>query len=119
MEAEMMTRLSVKDHKELPASYSTVIDMPNRESVMEDAHQCHFCTDFAYLSLIRCSQCEISYCIWHNVHCGCNVPAVQLIYRFSNKELRSFKAKISNAVQHDRQKGHPGRQARSSNALDF
>ena len=78
--------------------------MPNRDQVPEDAHQCHFCTDFAYFSQIRCSKCNICYCIWHNVHCGCSVPAVQLVYRFSVKELRDMKAKIAAAVQQDQLK---------------
>ena len=89
----------------MPAGYSTVVTMPNRDAVTEDAHQCHYCTDFAYFSLIHCSRCKINYCIWHNVHCGCNVPAVQLVYRFSTDELRSYKAKIATAVQQDRQRG--------------
>lgn len=104
MEEEMRTRLSVKDPSELPAGYNIVKAMPNREQVSEDAHQCHFCTDFAYFSLIHCSKCDINYCIWHNVHCGCNVPAVQLIYRFSNEELRTFKQIVALAVQQDRAK---------------
>ena len=29
--------------------------MPNRQQVSEDAHQCFYCTDFCYLSMIRCS----------------------------------------------------------------
>lgn len=33
--------------------------------------------------------------------CGCNVPAVQLIYRFSSDEIRSYKAKITQAIQRD------------------
>ena len=69
---------------------------------MEDAHQCNFCTDFAYFSQIRCSKCNICYCIWHNVHCGCNVPAVQLVYRFSSQEIKDLKAKIAAAVQLDK-----------------
>ena len=94
MEEEMKTRLSVKAADELPPGYSTVKLMENRDTVTEDAHQCQYCTDFAYFSLIQCSKCSIHYCIWHNVHCGCNVPAVQLVYRFSTHELKSFRAKI-------------------------
>ena len=98
----------------MPAGYSTVVTMPNRDAVTEDAHQCHYCTDFAYFSLIQCSRCRISYCIWHNVHCGCNVPAVQLVYRFTNKELRQFKQQITAATQKDRVKAR--QQARGSAA---
>jgi len=76
MEQEMLTRLSVKQASEVPEGYTTVVEMANRDAVMEDAHQCHYCTDFAYFSMIRCSQCKINYCIWHNVHCGCSVPAI-------------------------------------------
>lgn len=114
MEEEMRTRLSVKDPSELPAGYSIVKAMPNREQVPEDAHQCHYCTDFAYFSLINCTNCNINYCIWHNVHCGCNVPAVQLIYRFSNEELRSLKQIVKLAVKQDRAKAHPAGSSDSS-----
>ena len=76
MENEMQTRLSVKASSEVPAGYTTVKQLENRDTVTEDAHQCHFCTDFAYFSMIVCSNCKFHYCIWHNVHCGCTVPAV-------------------------------------------
>ena len=98
MEEEMKTRLSVKNPDELEPDYSIFKLMPNRDAVSEDAHQCHYCTDFAYFSLIHCSRCNLDYCIWHNVMCGCNIPAVQLIYRFSNEELKAFKTKISRFV---------------------
>ena len=38
MESEMQTRLSVKHPEEVPAGYSTVKLMENREAVNEDAH---------------------------------------------------------------------------------
>jgi len=95
----MLTRLSVKEEGSVPAGYSTVKQMENREAVPEDAHQCHYCTDFAYFSLIHCSKCNLNYCIWHNVMCGCNVPAVQLLYRFSSEELKAYKARIAQVVK--------------------
>ena len=95
METEMQTRLSVKEEGSVPEGYSTVKLMENREAISEDAHQCHYCTDFAYFSLIHCSRCNMNYCIWHNVMCGCNVPFVQLVYRFSTEELRAYKAKVA------------------------
>ena len=101
METELQTRMSVKQVGEVPAGYSTVKLMENREEVSEDAHQCQYCTDFAYFSLIHCSKCNINYCIWHNVLCGCNVPAVQLVYRFSTEEIRSYKARIAQTIQRD------------------
>ena len=33
--------------------------------------------------------------------CGCNVPAVQLVYRFSSEEIRSYKAKVAQIVRED------------------
>ena len=101
METEMQTRLSVKAEGEVPEGYSTVKLMENRDAISEDAHQCHYCTDFAYFSLIHCSRCSTNYCIWHNVMCGCNVPAVQLVYRFSSEEIRSYKAKVAQIVRED------------------
>ena len=91
MEEEMKTRLSVKKANELPPNYKTTVLMENREQVAEDAHQCNYCTDFAYFSLIHCTRCKINYCIWHNVMCGCNVPSVQLVYRFATEELQRFR----------------------------
>ena len=35
--------------------YKIFTILENREKVPEDAHQCHFCTDFCYLSMIKCS----------------------------------------------------------------
>ena len=93
--------MSVKQPGDLPEGYSAVTLMTNRDQVAEDAHQCNFCTDFSYLSVIVCSNCNIHYCIWHNIHCGCNVPAVQLIYRFSSQEIRQYRAKINAAVERD------------------
>lgn len=45
--------------------YKIFTILENREKVSEDAHQCHFCTDFCYLSMIKCSSCNTTYCIWH------------------------------------------------------
>ena len=79
----MKTRLSVKEKQEVPTGYTITKLMENRDQIAEDAHQCQYCTDFAYFSLLRCSHCNIHYCIWHNVLCGCNAPSIQLVYRFS------------------------------------
>jgi len=90
--------------------------LENRENVTEDAHQCHYCTDFAYFSMIVCKNCNIHYCIWHNVHCGCTVPVVQLVYRFSTEEIKLYKTKISQAVQRDKQAGSRSNSKRSSSS---
>ena len=87
----METRLAVKKPHELPPNYQTSKIMDNRDQVTEDAHQCHYCTDFAYMSMINCRNCKINYCIWHGVMCGCSVPKIQLIYRFSSDEMHRFK----------------------------
>ena len=81
MEKSIQTRLEllksgvkpelILDEKEAPSKASRLaskaIDLPNkqelesyqvtkllenREQIPEDAHQCHYCTDFAYFSMI-------------------------------------------------------------------
>ena len=116
METEMQTRLSVKEEGSVPEGYSTVKLMENREAISEDAHQCHYCTDFAYFSLIHCSRCNMNYCIWHNVMCGCNVPFVQLVYRFSTEELRAYKAKVAQAIREDNKQKKAAVQAGKASA---
>ncbi len=61
--------------------------MEQRDKVSEDAHQCHYCTDFAYTSMIYCEFCQINYCTSHSFMCGCAVPSLSLVYRYSNEEL--------------------------------
>jgi histone demethylase JARID1 len=39
--------------------------MANRENVAEDQHQCYYCTDFCYVSLIKCKNHKIHYCLFH------------------------------------------------------
>lgn len=50
--------------KEL-AQYMLVHNMENRDAVPEDAHQCNFCTDLAYSSMVHCEYCQINYCTSH------------------------------------------------------
>lgn len=61
--------------------------MANRDEVAEDEHQCHYCTDFAYLSMIKCSNHKFNYCLYHSVICGCSYGNIVVEYRYSNKEL--------------------------------
>lgn len=39
--------------------------MEKRDEVPEDAHQCFYCTDFAYMSMINCKYHKINYCLYH------------------------------------------------------
>ena len=39
--------------------YKPITVMENRDKVPEDRHQCKFCTDFAYASMIKCNVCKI------------------------------------------------------------
>lgn len=68
--------------------------MEDRENVAEDAHQCNYCTDFAYLSVLRCKNHKIKYCINHGLVCGCPIENIQLVYRYSTKELEKLDQKI-------------------------
>lgn len=40
-------------------------EMKDRENVLGDAHQCFYCTDFAYISHIKCNTHKIHYCLYH------------------------------------------------------
>jgi hypothetical protein len=71
--------------------------MEDRENVAEDAHQCKFCTDFAYLSLVHCTVHNYDYCIQHKLLCGCKGTDVKVIYRYSNAELDSMLKDITEA----------------------
>mmetsp|Transcript_52821 Transcript_52821/g.72353 ORF Transcript_52821/g.72353 Transcript_52821/m.72353 type:complete len:118 (+) Transcript_52821:1416-1769(+) len=70
--------------------YNVYKIMDNRQDVVEDAHQCKFCTDFTYVSMIFCSKHKYQYCLHHDIMCGCAVPALQLVYRYSTEELQSY-----------------------------
>ena len=50
-----------------PANHNKVqfLLMANREEVPEDEHQCFYCTDFAYVSMIKCKNHKIHYCLYH------------------------------------------------------
>ena len=64
--------------------------MENRDKIGEDEHQCHFCTDFCYLSLIKCRHCKIFFCVNHKNACGCSLDRLELVYRYSMRELQQF-----------------------------
>jgi len=61
--------------------------MEDRDNVPEDTHQCQYCTDFAFCSMVHCEYCQVNYCISHTFMCGCAVPTLSLVYRYSNEEL--------------------------------
>jgi hypothetical protein len=71
--------------------------MKDRDSVAEDAHQCYYCTDFAYMSLIQCKLHKISYCISHQIMCECPPSNINVIYRYSTKELMQLETSINEA----------------------
>ena len=71
--------------------------MDEPDKTTEEAHQCQFCTDFGYLSLIKCHRHNYGYCITHPFMCGCGAPHIQLKYRFSNEELAHLLGKIEGA----------------------
>jgi hypothetical protein len=48
-----------------PTRYAKTMIMENRDNVAEDAHQCYYCTDFAYMSLVKCTHHKIHYCLYH------------------------------------------------------
>jgi C5HC2 zinc finger len=73
--------------------------MKDRDSVAEDANQCFYCTDFAYMSMIHCKHHKINYCINHSILCHCPADQVKLIYRYSTKELDQMDRHISEACK--------------------
>jgi hypothetical protein len=72
--------------------------MENEASVPEDSHQCHYCTDFAYASMLLCGSCKFQYCIYHGLMCGCEPPILKLVYRFATSELDSMLGKITRLI---------------------
>jgi hypothetical protein len=71
--------------------------LEDRENVPEDAHQCKFCTDFAYMSLVHCTVHNYDYCIQHKLLCGCKGTDVKVIYRYSNAELDQMLKDVTEA----------------------
>ncbi|CDW79070.1 lysine-specific demethylase 5b [Stylonychia lemnae] len=71
--------------------------MAQRENVPEDQHQCNFCTDFAYLSMIYCTKHKFNYCLFHEIMCGCGPHQIRLIYRFTTKELEKLEKNIKDS----------------------
>ena len=87
--AKSVKQKSTFTMKELQ-NYKMIKMLENREKTAEDAHQCRYCTDFTYLSMVKCNKCDIQFCIWHTFQCGCSVPHIQLVYRYSNEELAAM-----------------------------
>jgi hypothetical protein len=61
----------------------------------EDAHQCFYCTDFAFLSLVYCKTHKFNYCIYHELQCKCPSTQLRLLYRYTNEELAAMEASIA------------------------
>ena len=61
--------------------------MEDRENVAEDKHQCNYCTDFTYASMVHCEFCQFNYCLSHSFMCGCAAPTLSLVYRYTTEEL--------------------------------
>lgn len=76
----------------------------NRENADEDQYQCNYCTDFCYLSVIKCSRHKTNSCLVHQVQCGCGPQYIKVLYRHSSKELEKLEKVIKDAVtNHDDQ----------------
>ena len=71
--------------------------LEDRSKVAEDAYDCHYCTDYTYLSMVDCKFHKFQYCLNHMLMCGCKSDQVQLVYRYSTKELERFERIISDS----------------------
>ena len=40
-------------------AYKMIEILENGAKISEDAHPCKYCTDFCYLSMVKCNKCEI------------------------------------------------------------
>lgn len=72
--------------------------MKDRDQVAEDAHQCYYCTDFAYISVVHCMHHKIHYCIYHQILCDCPPENIKLVYRYSSAELDQMEKDIAKAT---------------------
>ena len=70
--------------------------MGERDGVPYDSHPCQFCTDFAFLSVVQCRQCEVNYCLKHE--CGCEKTQLQVVYRYTTVELEGYLRDIQRAA---------------------
>ena len=50
-----------------------------------DAHVCHICKNFCYLSYLQCSHCNRKACTHHITVCQCLSPNITLNIRFTEK----------------------------------
>jgi hypothetical protein len=48
--------------------------------------------------MVKCNKCKFQYCIYHEFLCGCGLPHIKVVYRYSTKELTQFLQKIRKAV---------------------
>jgi hypothetical protein len=76
--------------------------MDERDHVAEDHYQCHYCTDFAYISVILCKVHNFHYCIYHQIMCGCSQENIKLIYRYSTKELDEMEKTLAESCSNTR-----------------
>ena len=90
---EALARI-LKEERRARANLERVIRPEPLGEAAEDAHQCFYCTDFAYLSVVHCRNHKINYCIYHEIRCGCPASEVQLLYRHSNDKLTHFETSI-------------------------
>jgi len=77
----------------------TIRMMPNREHIQEDAYQCYYCTDFCYISIVRCLHHKIQYCLYHDFMCGCKYDNIVIDYRYSNAELEDMERTLERLIQ--------------------
>ena len=47
--------------------------------------------------MFHCKEHKINYCLYHHIMCGCKRDTLQIIYRYSTKELDQMLKKIEEA----------------------
>ena len=55
-----------------------------------DNIECFYCINLCYLSYVKCTRCKKTYCISHEVQCGCPIERLRIYERFSTEELIKF-----------------------------
>lgn len=57
-----------------------------------------FCTDFAYISVVKCKHHKFAYCLYHQLICGCSFDNLEVLYRFTIKEMVEWERRITHEI---------------------
>lgn len=93
MTQESVERAMIRSHyPDKQKLWKTIIKRFTKEQYEStDSIECHYCINLCYLSYVKCTKCKgKTYCIAHEIQCGCDPSKIRIYERYSDKELNQF-----------------------------